>query len=265
MWCVSCECVYLFSIYQEANISLQMLHHLTRNLEGTVMAFQQLLEPFLPTNRSCLSEPGQACIHAEQHARILALNYTRINSSRFAINQALSFLASLPSLRDIDFVAINETAQSAIAISNEALTKLASSNSSGTLSTAGFERDASQSVAAQVNVLQRDAIVEQARAKQQLNRSREQEILFRQLENTVSMLNSTVQQLKSSPDISLASRDINRTADGIRTRLGTTRMRVEQMEMRLPAVEESVRNLSAAVRDAERLLNRTDNNSKFRF
>ena len=240
-----------------------MLQSLTTvNLADKVATFQRLLGPFLPPDRSCLSDPDRACIEAEQHSRELAVNFTRINSSRPALVQVQAFLDSLREIPDINFAALNATAQSAITISAEALGKLSSSNASATLLSAREEESASRQVAALVTGLQGDAMTELSRAQQQLNRSREQETRFMQLEDTVSALNDTVQQLIMLPDLAVEARRLNRTADAIRVKLENSSSRVEEIERRLPNVQERVRDLTAAVRESELLLNRTDENSK---
>ena len=242
-----------------------MLQNIIINLQDKVTAFRLVLSPFLPSDISCLDDPDRACIEAERHSRELAANFTLINSSRPALEEAQTFLDSLQEIPDIDFAGLNATAQSAISISTVALGKLSSSNVSATLRSASEEESTSRQVAAVVAALQGDAMTELSGARQQLNRSREQEARFVQLENTVTSLNDTVQELIMLPDLAVEARRLNRTANEISIKLVTSRNRVDEIERRLPNVQERVRNLTTAVRESELLLNRTDENSKHVF
>lgn len=222
--------------------------------------FRQLLNPLLsPSNSSCLDIPGEACFEAELHARALAENFTRINSTRPALERAQDFLAGLRDLPNINFASLNRTALDAITIGNEALEKLGASNSSDILRRAMGERDSSQQLSNEVSGLVEGAERELASAQRQFNRSLRQRERFEQLVNTVAAVNQTVRELEQTPDLAEEARRLNMTAGGIGVRVRDSRLRVDEIERRLPALEEEVMNLTSAVLEADRLLNRTGN------
>ena len=243
-----------------------MLQQLINDLETKVTNFRQLLSPLLlPSNSSCLSIPGEACFEAELHARALAENFTRINSTRPVLEEAERFLAGLHVLPDINFANLNRTAQAAIAIGNQALQKLAASNSSDVLRHAIVERNTSQQLSNVVSGLVGEAENGLAVAQQQFNRSQSQLGRFHQLVNTVATVNQTVNDLEQTPDFAVEAGRYNTTAGRVGERLSMSRLRVDEIERKLPALEEGVRNLTNAVHEANRLLNTTENICKCSF